>query len=211
MDAGNRAKVSHPSPTAHPPVAQATPLPLPPSLPLPPRTPPSPALPSTPTPESNTAGSQRGLTPSWAGQNLKLFGAVVECLRQVRQRQVDPKRCASEARQVVNLWVALGKPDLDELVEDMTVLAEWARDADDHAASNDIRGVRANGERWGADRCRSVATLCSAARWQERVDLARAWATGGRPKEGVRGHHPGNEPVSLLDQDTLDELYSEFR
>jgi hypothetical protein len=121
-----------------------------------------------------------------------VLGLVVRVLESVRQRPVaDPHRCATDARSVLALWRALEHPPPDELAADLDLVARWARESSDHLAENDIRGVRADGVRWGPDRSLSVATLCTQTRWADRLDAARRWASGAAtPGAYVRGDHP---------------------
>ena len=59
---------------------------------------------------------------------------------------------------------------------DAIKIAAWAQRSRDPLAQNDIRGLRTNGERWGANRSHSPATLCVLERWSERLDAARRFA-----------------------------------
>ena len=60
-----------------------------------------------------------------------------------------------------------------ELAEQLPMVAKWAREAPEPAASRSIRGLGLPG---GTDRSRSTATLCDTDRWAERVRAARRWA-----------------------------------
>jgi hypothetical protein len=143
-------------------------------------------------------------TPPWARghkgiPSIVVLDAVVRILREIRGDEVQPERCATDAKSVLNLWKALGRPPIQEFSDQVVTVARWAREADDPLAENDIRGTRRDGERWGPDRSRSVPTLCRHAAFGDRLAAAQRWAGPerdvGRPP--VITSDPG-PPVSRI-------------
>ena len=102
---------------------------------------------------------------------------VVAALSAVRGKLVSRDRCATDAKEVLGLWKALGRPLPRELAEDLALVAAWAQQSPDRAAARDLR---AEGWPEGQDRSRSVATLCRRDRWGDRLAAAQAWAAKGR-------------------------------
>jgi hypothetical protein len=136
-------------------------------------------------------------TPPWARGHkgvpaIAVLGAVVRAIEAIRQRPVDPERCKADAAEVLRLWKALDRPPLDQFAAEVELVAEWGRESEDHLAANDLRGVRATGERWGADRSRDVATVCRHQRWGDRLEAASAWKRGEHrePVAPLRGWDP---------------------
>jgi hypothetical protein len=136
-----------------------------------------------------------------------VVGAVVRALEAVNQRPAKPDRCATEAQHVIKLQRATGTP-WEELAAEIELVARWARDSHDPIASNDIRGVRENGEAWGADRSREVDTICRHGKWLARLRHARDWEAGtGPPAPRARGgehsslRRPEPTPTELAEQD----------
>jgi len=116
--------------------------------------------------------------PAWAVKAAKkapgveaaqLFRAIAKCIELIAG-DVDPARCATAAKPVVALWVALEHAPLQAFVNDIGAVAEWARESDDPLASRDIRG-----EGWAdsVDRSRHVSTLCVQKKWADRLASAR--------------------------------------
>ena len=102
---------------------------------------------------------------------------VVAALSAVRGKLVHRDRCATDAKEVLGLWKALGRPLPRELAEDLALVAAWAQQSPDRAAARDLR---AEGWPEGQDRSRSVATLCRRDRWGDRLAAAQAWDAKGR-------------------------------
>lgn len=103
---------------------------------------------------------------------------MLECIAELRAEGgaplvVNPARCATDAREVLGLWRAIGQPPPADLASDLCAVIRWARSAPDRLAARDIRA-----EGWpdGTDRSRSMATLCRRDRWGERVTAAHRWA-----------------------------------
>lgn len=129
-------------------------------------------------------------TPKWARGHkgvpaIDVLGAVVRAIESIRQRLVDAERCETDAKSVLSLWKANGRPPIADFALDVGDVAEWARTSPD--AENDIRGIRPNGESWGRDRSRDVATICRHERWGDRLASAKAWQEAGCP---ATRHHP---------------------
>lgn len=121
--------------------------------------------------------------PRWARGHkgappLTVLGSVVRALEAIRQRQIDHERCANDAKHVLALQKATGTP-WEELADSIALVARWAQESHDGQAVNDIRGIRPDGETWGPDRSRAVATICVHKRWDDRLDAARRWEARG--------------------------------
>ena len=97
---------------------------------------------------------------------------VLRSLEAIRQRPVSPERCGTDAKPVLGLWRALGKPDPAEFAAELALVAEAAREC---PAPLFARSLRAEGWAEGTDRSRSVATLCRREPWGDRLEAARAW------------------------------------
>lgn len=114
----------------------------------------------------------------------------------------DPAECGTASKPVLALWRKLGAPKPWEFSRDLELVVAWARTSLDPLAENDIRGVRANGDRWGPDRSRDLTTLCVQGRWDVRLDAARRWDDAGRPTGRpppmARGAPPGRGPPGRL-------------
>ncbi len=153
-------------------------------------------------------------TPKWARGHkgtpaISVQSAVVRALTAIRGRPVDPGRCETDAKAVVGLWKANQHPPIDAFASEVELVAEWALLAPD--AENDIRGLRPNGERWGPDRSRAVATICRHERWGDRIEAARRWKENPKAPSatGKRAHDPParQEPAhvrSSAEEDALD-------
>jgi hypothetical protein len=118
--------------------------------------------------------------PKWARGHkgtpaAEVAAAVVRCLSAIRQGPVDVQRCATDAKHVVSLQRATSTP-WSELPDEVELVARWARESSDGLAQNDIRGTRRDGQQWGDDRSRVVATICVQSKWADRLDAARRWA-----------------------------------
>lgn len=137
--------------------------------------------------------------PKWArGHRVPpavVLAAVVRAIEAVHQATVNPERCATDARHILALQRATLTP-WGELADEIELVARWARESSDQLAENDIRGTRANGDQWGADRSRSVSTICVQARWSDRLAAARRWEAGEGPR--ARGEHPSERGRSKV-------------
>lgn len=137
-------------------------------------------------PLADEAPTEIDAIPKWAcghrgHRSIDVFGMVIQCLEAVRQQVVNPSRCATDAKNVLTLWRANEYPPSTEFAHDFGLVAVWAREAPDHLARNDIRGIRADGTVWGDDRSRSVSTLSAQKGWSDRLNAARQWDDAGRP------------------------------
>jgi hypothetical protein len=108
---------------------------------------------------------------------LRIRTVALAAVEAIRQRPVNPDRCATDLKTISGLWAAEGKPDPDEFGADLLRVIAWARESTDPLAARDIR---AEGWADGANRCRDLATICVRARWGARVDAARSWDARGR-------------------------------
>ena len=97
---------------------------------------------------------------------------VLLVVAEVRQKPANPSSCATDAKTILALWSALGKPPPEAFGRDLALVAEWARLSTDRLAARDIR---AEGWRDGVDRSRKLQTLCRRESWGDRLDAARAW------------------------------------
>jgi hypothetical protein len=109
----------------------------------------------------------------------------------IRQKPVKPERCGTDAKALVGLWRALGRPPPADFATDIAAVAQWAREAPDKQAARDIR---AEGWADGVDRSRSVATLSRRDRWADRLDAARAWRA--RQDAPAAGPAPADDPAA---------------
>lgn len=140
----------------------------------------APTLPATP----------KATLPEWVPPATRCHGhgredvmtMVVRACETLLGRPANPTACGTNARSVLALWKALGHPDPKALADDLVLVIGWAQRSPDKLAENDVRGVRPNGERWGPDRSRSMATLCVQERWDARLDAARQWDERGAPE-----------------------------
>lgn len=107
-----------------------------------------------------------------------VFVAVIGAIEETRGRPPNPSGCATDAREVLGLWKALGRPAPSTFGADARLVARWAQDAPDRLAARDIR---AEGWAEGTDRSRSLATLCRRDKWGDRLAAAQAWDARGRP------------------------------
>lgn len=100
--------------------------------------------------------------------------AVLACIGEVRQRPINPARTGTDAKTILALWRALGKPEAQNLRDDLLTVIRWARESSDKLAARDIR---AEGWEGGTDRHGDLSTLCRQDKWSARVEAARAWST----------------------------------
>lgn len=131
---------------------------------------PEPSLPKWVPPRSGCEGHPRE----------SVMAMVVKAAETAHGKAKKPEACGTAAKAVLALWRCLGAPDPAEFTTQLRLVAEWARLSKDPLAENDIRGLRANGERWGTDRSRDLSTLCVQDRWDARLAAAEAWEAGGR-------------------------------
>lgn len=103
-------------------------------------------------------------------------GMVLRCIEAIQQRPVNPARAGTSAAPVLALWRKLGKPAPDAFIDELQLVARWARESADDGARNDLRGIRPDGTRWGKDRSTAVPTICVQERWDDRLADARKWA-----------------------------------
>lgn len=99
--------------------------------------------------------------------------AVLLCIAEVKQRPVNPDRTGTDAKTILALWRALGKPDPAGFGADLRAVIRWARESADKLAARDIR---AEGWEGGTDRHADLSTICRQDKWSARVDAARAWS-----------------------------------
>lgn len=144
--------------------------------------------------------------PKWAKvkgfDSHVVLAAVAHALSEIRQRPIDPWRAATDAKHVIGLQRATNAP-WTELAEQLTLVARWARESDDHMAMNDIRGLRPDGSTWSADRSRSVSTLCVLARWADRLEAAQRWDRGELLRPRARGEHPSERQRRLSNAELI--------
>jgi hypothetical protein len=102
-----------------------------------------------------------------------LEAVVVRCLREIRQAQVIPEKCATAAAQVIGLWSAVGHPDVDEFADELVLVARAAQMSRELLFARDIRA-----ENWpeGVDRTHNVDTICRRDKWDSRLQAAKRWA-----------------------------------
>jgi hypothetical protein len=143
----------------------------------------------TPTPEAKPEAKPdpEPQLPAWVpaarlcGGHLPadVAAMVLAVIAEVRQAVINSARCATDAKCILALWRALGRPPPSDLAAELVTVAAWARSAPDKLAARDIRA-----EGWpdGVDRHRDVATLCRQDRWQARLDAAQSWQAAGRPE-----------------------------
>ncbi len=130
---------------------------------------PAPADPGT---ESNPP--PLGPAVTWGkGLPAGMVEAVLTCIGEAKQRPVNPARTGTDAKTVLALWRATGKPDAAGFGDDLRTVIRWARESPDKLAARDIR---AEGWEGGTDRHADLSTLCRQDKWSARVDAARKWA-----------------------------------
>ncbi len=136
---------------------------------------------------------------------LQVYGAVNTVLEEIRGRVRKPSESAS--RPVLRLWREALEVErastLEDLVEVGTLLARACRDCPDPIFSNDVRGIRPDGETWKKDTSRTPSAVCrlaapkdsSGASWEDRLDAAEKWSEDGEPeveaKPNTRTTRPG--------------------
>lgn len=135
-------------------------------------------------------------TPKWARGHrgtpaIAVMNGVLRALEAIRGTPPDPTSCKTDADSVLTLWKARQVP-IERLADELTRVAEWAREAP--GAENDIRGRRSNGEQWGKDRSRSVATLCTQKSFGDRLEEADRWIAAGRPRGRMQVARPFDPP-----------------
>lgn len=118
--------------------------------------------------------------------------AMLACIEAVRQGPVTPDNTATDAKAVLGLWRALGRPEPALFADDFRLVATWAQESPDPAAA---RNLRAEGWEGGVYRARSVATMTRQAAWGDRLDAARAWDGQGRPTT-TAADPPRTDPAS---------------
>lgn len=111
---------------------------------------------------------------TWAkGLPAGMTEAVLLAIAEVRQRPVNPERTGTDAKTILGLWRATGKPDAATFGADLTTVIRWARESTDKLAARDIR---AEGWEGGTGRHRDLSTLCRQDKWSARLEAARAWS-----------------------------------
>ena len=148
--------------------------------------------------------------PSWAAKvphkgttSAEYANHVVRALSAIRGR--EGARCETDARAVVGLWKALGRPPIGTLADELVLVAEWAQKSQEPMAA---RSLRAEGWAEGVDRSRSVQTLCRRDAWGDRLEAARRWQEhGDRPVSEPQRRTGGPAPPSAGDG-VLDRLWA---
>jgi hypothetical protein len=118
------------------------------------------------------AKNAREAGAEWAPAAL-VEAAVVQALREIRQQEVVADRCGTAAKNVLDLWRALGYPPLADFAADVSLVARAAQMSRDKTFARDIR---AEGWAEGRDRTYSPLTICVRSRWDERHRAAERWA-----------------------------------
>ena len=145
------------------------------------------------------------LKPTTRAEALAL---VLQAIEAITTRTPKPTRAASSARPILALWRGEGRPPLPELVEDLLLVARWAKESPDPQAARDIR---AEGWEGGTNRSRAPAAICrrspppssSGATWDERLQLAAEWRDRGFP---AQSDTPTTAPTLTPQQAMLAEL-----
>lgn len=130
----------------------------------------------------DTQGADAQSVPVWArgvkgakpAQVVEGVAAIVSAIR-----RTPTKPAKTTAAPVLSLWRALDETQTwDAFVRDALLVADAVHDSPDRLFARDVRA-----EDWekGTDRRRDVSTVCTQARWQVRLDTARAWDAAGRP------------------------------
>lgn len=157
-------------------------------------------------PTEDTAPSWAAKVPHKGTTSGEYATHVCRALAAIRGRDVDPARCATDAREVVGLWSALDRPPIGALADELVLVAKWAQGS--REAENDLRGVRPDGSTWGPDRSRNVSTLCVRKAWGDRLEAARRWQEhGDRPVSEPQRRTGGPAPPSAGDG-VLDRLWA---
>lgn len=102
-----------------------------------------------------------------------MVAAVLTCIEEVRQAPVNPARTGTDAKTILGLWRATGKPEPEVFAAELRTVIKWARESNDKLAAYDIRAVGWNA---GTDRHRDLATICRHERWGLRLSAAKEWA-----------------------------------
>lgn len=145
------------------------------------------------TPPYPPAGGN-GAFPDWCRKvNLpqgfdrdSVLAMVIDSIEAITGRPPDPARCATDAKSLLSLWRAVGRPPPEEFARDVELVAMAARDCPDPLFARD---VRAEGWPDGVDRHRSVATLAVHRRWNERLEAARRWQAQERGEREQKDPH----------------------
>jgi len=147
---------------------------------------------------------------------LDLVEAVGGILQVIRGKAIAPTK--TSAGPVLALWRALEYPELAQFRADVELVAEAAHNCPHPIFAREIRA-----EDWpeGTDRQWNEANVCrqapkppsSGATWDRRLEVAREWASAGRPAEGwggpprapPRGAYRPSQPVDE-EPPTFEEL-----
>jgi len=128
-----------------------------------------------------------GIDPPW-----RCAAGVLTIMHSIRGRPVLQRRVGADANRVLQLWKALDRPPIEELVEDVQLVAAAARASPDPKFARDLR---AEGWPEGRDRSSEVVTICDPLRWGDRLEAATRWreqedrATRQRPGEELSVRH----------------------
>jgi len=102
---------------------------------------------------------------------------VADLIELVTGERPSPKQTKTSGGQLMGLWADIGRPELEKFKNQIRGVARWARESPDPLAKRDIQAEGWNG---GVNRSRSVATLTTRKKWDERLAAARDWAGHGR-------------------------------
>lgn len=159
---------------------------------------------SPPTPASSDSApppAAPAALPSWAdrhGRRLSapsqtVFSLVGGAAAAILGDQVDPRSQGGLARPVLRLWDSRGRPPVDALVEELSLVAQWAREAV-HPEALELRGQA--GRSRGLDRSRDARAVCDRNRFEQRLQLARSHRQAQpEPAAALRGAAPPSSSV----------------
>lgn len=133
------------------------------------RTTPAPTVPTVPTPAADP--------PRWAWRHAQrldsrpetVFGLVGGAAAAILGPDVDPRAQGGLARPVLRLWGDRGRPDPDQLIAELDLVARWAQ----QAVHPDAVTLRGAGRVPGPNRSRDARALCTPADFEQRLGLAR--------------------------------------
>lgn len=128
--------------------------------------------------------------PRWAERHGRrmdapaqtVFGLVGGAAAAILGDTIDRRAQGGFARPVLKLWEARGRPQVNQLCEELSLLAQWARES----VHPDAVALRGAGRQPGSDRSADPRTLCAPADFEQRLARARSHAAPPeRPRAGT--------------------------
>ena len=142
--------------------------------------------------------------PRWAWRHARRLDAAPETVfslvggaaAAILGEAVEARAQGGLARPVLKLWGDRGRPDPDQLLVELELVARWAQEA----VHPDAVALRGAGRRPGPDRSRDARALCAAADFQQRLDRARGHQQAQTPLAAPAAPLPSEEPIPVRGQ-----------